>query len=102
MVSTTSTAGFFSVLCMSTGMPRPSSMTVIELSTWMMTSMCLQKPAKRLVDRVVDDFVHEVMQTAFAGVADVHRGPFAHRLDAFEFLNFVGGIISRAEWRDCV
>jgi len=30
---------------MSTGMPRPSSMTVTELSMWTATSIRLQKPA---------------------------------------------------------
>ncbi len=43
---TTSAADFFSFLCMPTGMPRPLSMTVTELSTWMKTSIWLQKPAR--------------------------------------------------------
>ncbi len=43
---TTSAADFFSFECMATGMPRPSSRTVTESSTWMKTSMSLQTPAK--------------------------------------------------------
>ena len=31
------------------------------------------EPGQRLVDRVVDDFGHQVVQTARAGVADIHR-----------------------------
>ena len=38
-------AGFFSVLCMSTGMPRPLSSTVIELSKWIVTLIVSQNPA---------------------------------------------------------
>jgi len=45
IVSATSTPGFFSVLCRSTGMPRPLSTTVIELSAWIVTSMRVQYPA---------------------------------------------------------
>ena len=50
-------------------------------------------PGQRLVDRVVDDLVDEVMQPRLAGRADVHRGPFAHRLEAFENLDLVGAIV---------
>ena len=35
-----------------------------------------------LVDRVVDDLVDEVVQTRWAGGADVHAGAFADRLEA--------------------
>lgn len=41
IVSTTSTAGLCSPSCMSTGMPRPSSSTEMELSEWMVTSIWL-------------------------------------------------------------
>ena len=37
-----------------------------------------------LVDRVVDDLPHEVVQAALAGGPDVHAGPLAHRLEALE------------------
>jgi hypothetical protein len=39
---------------------------------------------ERLVDRVVDDLVHEMVQAPHAGRADVHAGTLAHRLEAFE------------------
>ena len=44
-VSATSTPGFFSVLWMSTGMPRPLSATVMALFSWIVTSILVQKPA---------------------------------------------------------
>src|SRR4029453_11593615 len=42
---------------------------------------------QRLVDGVVDRLVHEVMQTVGAGVADVHGGALADRLQPFEDLD---------------
>src|ERR1700732_1496358 len=44
-VITTSAAGFFSVACMSTGMPRPLSITVTLLSSCTITLISSQKPA---------------------------------------------------------
>src|ERR1700677_2052417 len=44
-VITTSAAGFFSVACMSTGMPRPLSITVTLLSSCTDTLISSQKPA---------------------------------------------------------
>ena len=41
-------------------------------------------PGERLVDRVVDDFVDEVVQPADAGRPDVHARPLAHGLKALE------------------
>jgi len=41
----TTSAADFPLVCMSTGMPRPSSTTVMELSMWIVTSTCAQKPA---------------------------------------------------------
>ena len=41
-------------------------------------------PGEGLVDRVVDDLPHEVVQAALAGGADVHAGALAHRLEALE------------------
>ena len=51
---------------------------------------------ERLVDRVVDDLVHEVMQPRRPGGADVHRGTLADRLEAFEDLDLVGAVVVRA------
>src|SRR5207302_3922565 len=44
-----------------------------------------------LVDGVVDNFVDEMMQAgAVIGVADVHAGPLAHALEAFEHSDRAG------------
>ena len=52
---------------------------------------------QRLVDRVVDDLEHHVMQAgAVGGVADVHPGALAHRLEALQDLDRVA---SRSRWR---
>jgi hypothetical protein len=40
---------------------------------------------QRLVDRVVHNLVDEVMQSAFAGRADVHSGTLADCLKALEY-----------------
>jgi hypothetical protein len=45
MVKATSTAGFFSSGCMSTGMPRPSSSTSTEPSLRTVIEIFLPKPA---------------------------------------------------------
>ena len=50
-------------------------------------------PRHRLVDRVVDDLVDEVMQAADAGGADVHAGPFADRLESLEDLDVLGVVV---------
>ncbi len=42
---TTSAAGRPSFACGSTGMPRPLSSTVTELSVWIVTRIVSQKPA---------------------------------------------------------
>lgn len=39
---------------------------------------------QRLVDGVVDDLVHEVVQSALAGRADVHTGSLANRVQTLE------------------
>ena len=46
VVSTSSTVGIFFTGCGSTGMPRPSSWIEIEPSTWMVTSIREQCPAR--------------------------------------------------------
>ena len=47
----------------------------------------------RLVDRVVDDLLHEVVETARTGRADVHAGALADRLESFEHLDLVGPVV---------
>ena len=46
----------------------------------------------RLVDRVVDDLVDEVVQTGRAGGSDVHPGAFADRFEALENGDVLGGV----------
>jgi hypothetical protein len=40
-----------------------------------------------LVDGVVDNLVHEMVQSPVPGRPDVHAGPLAHRFQAFEYLD---------------
>ncbi len=49
---------------------------------------------ERLVDGVVDDFIHQMMQPEFAGRADVHRGTFAHRFHAAQNFDGVRGVVA--------
>ncbi len=74
---TTSAAGFFSVACMSTGMPRPLSITVTLLSSCTLDVDLVAVAGHRFVNRVIDHFPYEMVQAEFAGRADVHRGAFA-------------------------
>ena len=83
-MSTTSTAGRPSFSMIATGMPRPSSTTVTELSGWIVTDDLGAEAGERLVDGVVDDLVDEVVQAQHAGRADVHAGALADRLEALE------------------
>ena len=50
----------------------------------------------RLVDRVVDHLVDQVVQAADGGVADVHAGPFADVLQVAEVFQVLGGVIAFA------
>ena len=50
---------------------------------------------ERLVDRVVHDFVDEVVEPGRTGRADVHRRTLADRLEALEDLDFVGAVVVR-------
>ena len=65
-------------------MPRPLSITVTELSSWMVTLISVAVAGQGFVDGVIDHFVDQVMQSHFAGRADIHGGPQAHRLQAFQ------------------
>ncbi len=46
-----------------------------------------------LIDAVVDDFVHKMMQADGIGAADVHRGPHPNALDPFEVPDVVFGVV---------
>ena len=52
-------------------------------------------PGQRLVDRVVDDLVDEMMQSPLGGVADVHSGAFTNRFESLENLDGLGAIAVR-------
>ena len=54
------------------------------------------------VDGVVDDFPEHLVQAALAVVADVHAGPLADGLEAFEDLDLVGIVIARDLAQDVV
>ena len=47
---------------------------------------------QRLVDRVVDRLVHQVVEAVGAGVADVHGGALADRLQPLEDLDVARGV----------
>ena len=49
---------------------------------------------QRFIDRVIYDFIDEVVQAEFAGRTDVHGGTFAHRFHAAEDFDGVGSVVS--------
>ena len=49
---------------------------------------------QRLVDRVVDDLIDQMMQAHFAGRADVHGGAQADGREAFEDRDIFCGVAS--------
>jgi hypothetical protein len=51
------------------------------------------KPGEGLVNRVVDDFVDEMMQARRSRRADVHRRPLADGVEPFEYFYFVGAVV---------
>ena len=53
---------------------------------------------QRLVNGVVHDLIDHVMQAGpVIGVADIHAGPLAHRVEALQHLDRVGAIFLRVE-----
>ena len=74
---TTSSADFCICGCRSTGMPRPLSETVTELSAWMVTVDAIVVAGQGFVDGVVDELVDHVVQAVHIGVADVHARSLA-------------------------
>ena len=53
----------------------------------------IAKAGQGFVDRVVDDFVDEMVQAGRTGRPDVHRGTLADRFQAFEDLDAVGRVV---------
>jgi hypothetical protein len=56
----------------------------------------ITEAGERLVDGIIHDFVNEVMQAPLTGVADVHSGALANRVEAFKDLNIIGTVMG---WR---
>ena len=48
----------------------------------------------RFVDGVVNGLVHQMVQTLFTDIADVHRWAFAHSFKSLEHLNIARGIVA--------
>ena len=49
---------------------------------------------QRLVDGIVRDLEHHVVEArAVVGIADIHAGAFAHRVEALEDLDLIGAIV---------
>ena len=48
---------------------------------------------QRLVNGVVHDLVHQMMQTALTGGADIHTRALAHRFQTFQHLDLAGVIL---------
>ena len=51
-------------------------------------------PGKSLVNRVVHHLIHEMMVSAFAGIADIHGRALAHGLHSLKNLNVFGVVIA--------
>ena len=58
----------------------------------------IAEAGQRLVDRVVDDFVDEMMQPRRSGRADVHGRPLADRFEPLENLDLVGAVVFAGAW----
>ena len=48
---------------------------------------------QRFVDRVVNNFINQVVQTLFADISDIHGGTFTYGLQSFKNLDIAGRII---------
>ena len=77
---------------MSTGMPRPLSVTVTRVVGVDGDLDVVGLAGERLVDRVVHDLVDEVVEPALARRADVHAGPLADGLEALEDRDVLGAV----------
>ena len=50
------------------------------------------------IDRVIDDFVDQVMQAFDPDVPDIHRRPFADGFQSLEDLDIFGRVLVRRRW----
>ena len=93
MVRISSRAGRLCLGCISTGMPRPLSVTVTASPLLCsVTVMASAIAVQVFVDGVIDDFPHEVVQPLAVHAADVHRRPLADGFEAFEDGDVGGGV----------
>ena len=53
---------------------------------------------ERLINRVVNNLVDEVMQAALTGRSDVHAGALAYGLQPFQHLDVLGVVTLRGIW----
>ena len=91
---------------MSTGMPRPSSVTSAEPSALQDHPHIVGMAGQRLVDGVVDDLVDHVVQArAVVGVADIHARALAHGVQPLQHLDrfgvvaaVLGGLLRLVGW----
>ncbi len=57
---------------------------------------CVAVSGQRFINRVIDDFIHQVMQARFHGGSDVHGRAQADSLQTFE--NLDAGRIVNSHW----
>ena len=89
----TSAADTPSSAWMPVGMPRPLSSTVTEPSGLSVIRIRSQWPASASSIALSRDLEHHVVEArAVVGVADVHAGALAHRVEALEDLDAVGAV----------
>jgi hypothetical protein len=53
------------------------------------------EPGQGLVDRVVDDFIDQMMEAGRSCRPDVHRRPLTNGFEPFEDLDALGAVIRR-------
>ena len=92
-VSTVSSAGRPVFAWTSHGMPRPSSGD-LDRAVGAERHVDARRVAReRLVDRVVHDLVHEVVEAARSRAANVHAGALPHRLEPLEHRDLLGAAL---------
>ncbi len=78
---------------MPVGMPRPLSSTRDRSVGVERDQDPVAMTGQRLVDRIVGDLEHHMVEArAVVGVADIHAGPLAHRVEAFQDLDGIGAV----------
>ena len=73
-------------------------MTVTDHPIWMTDVNFRAIPGQRFVDRIVDDFVDQVVKSIDARRADVHRRALSNGLKPFQNLDLVRAVAGFAGW----